>query len=211
MDTKADLTKNSIIECARREFLAVGFREASLRKIATAAQVTTGAIYRYFPDKKALFSATTENASTMLTKRHSAMIDEAMGKAEQGISYNQEESQSDIAELYNLIYEHFDEFYLLLMCVDGSDTASFLHSLVELEEKSTLAYFEELRKHHQSDYQIDTMALHFLIEAYISALFEPVRHRIDRESAIRHVQALSEYFSIGWLGVEAKLKNAGKS
>ena len=34
-----------------------GFKNASLRSIAQAAGVTTGAIYGYYPDKAALFDA----------------------------------------------------------------------------------------------------------------------------------------------------------
>lgn len=208
MSTKADVTRESIIKCARQEFLEVGFHDASLRKIAAAAKVTTGAIYRYFEDKKALFLAATENASTLLIKRYSAMVDKTLTTAAQGIFYQQTDSKKDIAELYNIVYDYFDEFYLLLICADGSETVSFLHSLVELEEKSTLDFFHTLCTYYKSDFQFDRVALHFLIEAYTSALFEPIRHKMPKDDAIRHAQALTEYFSIGWRGIEKIITDA---
>ena len=47
----SDLTRERILECAKAEFLAKGYRAAQLKSIASAAQVTTGAIYRHFKDK----------------------------------------------------------------------------------------------------------------------------------------------------------------
>ena len=46
-----------ILETGRKEFLALGYRDASLRHIAASLGVTTGAIYRYYADKEALFDA----------------------------------------------------------------------------------------------------------------------------------------------------------
>lgn len=47
-----------LAEAGKKEFLAKGFQGVSLRNIATATLgVTTGAIYRYYLDKEALFDA----------------------------------------------------------------------------------------------------------------------------------------------------------
>ena len=114
---------------------------------------------------------------------------------------------SYIVDIYNLIYEYFDQFYLLLMCQDAKDADSFFHEFVEMEEKTTIAYMGKLKEHYNSSYEIDTVALHFLIEAYVSALFEPIRHRMSREKAIFHAQNLCQYFATGWLGLEEKLRS----
>lgn len=46
-----------ILVCAKKEFLQMGFAEASLRVIASEAQTTTGSIYTRFGDKQGLFEA----------------------------------------------------------------------------------------------------------------------------------------------------------
>ncbi len=51
----SDLTRERIMECAKVEFLKKGFQATQLKDIVTAAKVTTGAIYRHFKDKEALF------------------------------------------------------------------------------------------------------------------------------------------------------------
>ena len=57
MSESAAETKAKIIESAKKEFLEKGFMNASLRTIAANAGVTTGAMYRHFKDKDALFCA----------------------------------------------------------------------------------------------------------------------------------------------------------
>ena len=44
-----------LLEAGKREFMESGFRGASLKSIAASLGVTTGAIYRYYTDKEALF------------------------------------------------------------------------------------------------------------------------------------------------------------
>lgn len=48
-------TLERILQAAEEEFLENGFKDASLRKIVKAAGVTTGAFYRYYSTKEALF------------------------------------------------------------------------------------------------------------------------------------------------------------
>ena len=46
---------NRIIVAARKEFYEYGFTQASLRKIASRAEVTTGALYTRYKNKDELF------------------------------------------------------------------------------------------------------------------------------------------------------------
>lgn len=206
METKADATKNRILEYARKEFLREGFAEASLRRIASQGELTTGAIYRYFPDKRALFAAVTEEASSQFQKLMTSVRADTVLAASKGASFGPHDSRESMAMFYSMIYEHFDQFYLLLMCGDETGGRSFLHEFVKIEEEFTLDYIDALKKRYGSKYEVDKVALHFFIESYVSGLLEPVRHRMDREDAILHAQNLGAYFYMGWLGVENLLR-----
>ena len=48
---KGEATKQHLLELAKAEFLKKGYSEASVRNIAKTAGLTTGAVFRYFPDK----------------------------------------------------------------------------------------------------------------------------------------------------------------
>ncbi len=61
-----DETKARILNCAKQEFMDKGYEEASMRKIAAMAGLTTGAIYGYFEDKLDMFSSLVEEAVSSL-------------------------------------------------------------------------------------------------------------------------------------------------
>lgn len=60
MEKQKEGVFESIIVCAKKEFLEKGYMEASLRTIATNANTTTGYIYTRFGDKKGLLRAIVE-------------------------------------------------------------------------------------------------------------------------------------------------------
>lgn len=57
MNQGEQTTLDRILSAAMEEFLAKGFKSASLRNIVKTAGVTTGAFYGYYDSKEALFEA----------------------------------------------------------------------------------------------------------------------------------------------------------
>ena len=55
-------TDNLILENAKAEFLERGFMGTSMRRIASLAGVTTGALYGYFASKEEIFDALVKEA-----------------------------------------------------------------------------------------------------------------------------------------------------
>lgn len=62
VDHDSETTKATILAVAQQVFGTVGFAGASMERIANAAELTVRAIYHYFPSKRALFDAATEDA-----------------------------------------------------------------------------------------------------------------------------------------------------
>lgn len=58
---RSQTTQDRIISIAREEFAAKGYAAVSLAEIVAAANVTTGAVYHHFGDKKGLFVAVAEH------------------------------------------------------------------------------------------------------------------------------------------------------
>ena len=54
-------THERILKSGLAAFLEEGFEKANLRRICKAAGVTTGAFYKHFKDKEALFSELVEH------------------------------------------------------------------------------------------------------------------------------------------------------
>lgn len=54
--TGYDLTHKKILDSAKKIFLKKGYEKTNLREICANAGVTTGAFYRHFKNKEAVFS-----------------------------------------------------------------------------------------------------------------------------------------------------------
>ena len=62
-----------LLEAGKREFMENGFRGASLKSIAASLGVTTGAIYRYYTDKEALFDELVREPAKELVERYQTL------------------------------------------------------------------------------------------------------------------------------------------
>ena len=103
-----------VLACAKAEFLDKGYTDASLRTIA-AAGTSTNSIYVRFKDKEGLFSAIVEPVLSGMTERF-IKIQEGfhhLDRAAQSTRVTEWEDGGTM-ELVDYMYDHLDEFRLLL-------------------------------------------------------------------------------------------------
>ena len=67
-----ETTHEKILESGKQLFLKNGYERTNLRELCKGAGITTGAYYRHFEDKAALFSALVEPAVEGIRKRYDA-------------------------------------------------------------------------------------------------------------------------------------------
>ena len=132
-----------ILACAKAEFLDKGYTEASLRTIAAAAGTSTNSIYVRFKDKEGLFSAIVEPVLSEMTERF-IKIQEGfhhLDRAAQSVQMTEWED-SGTMELVDYMYDHLDEFRLLLDASYGTRFHNFVDELVRIEVEYTYKYME---------------------------------------------------------------------
>ena len=133
-------TLNNILDAGRAEFLEKGFKSASLRNIVKTAGVTTGAFYGYFSGKEALFAALVEeHAKAIMNIFMSAQEDFEKLPEEEKANHMGVESRTSLNEIVDYIYEHFDEFKLIICKSEGTSYENFIHNMVEIEVEEETA------------------------------------------------------------------------
>lgn len=207
--TKAEKTREDILTFARGEFARMGFRDASLRGIATGAGVTTGSIYRYFKNKDELFGAITQPARQAFFELHAGLSAETFQAAEAGAGFDKAADSAQITALLDMIYDSFEDYYLLVACAEGSAHDDFVQSFAKQEYESTLVYLNTLIRAHRSNFRVNEAAVRYAVEACVTAMFEPVRQRMEHAAATEQVRFLYRFFSNGWAGVEQDIIAAG--
>ena len=199
MAKRVEGRSDKLLECARAEFLEMGFQEASLRVIAAKADTSTGAIYTRFGDKEGLFHALVdETVNTLISWVESGQqeFSEKPGdeQRENVFSYKPETWE----QLVEYIYEHWGVFRLLVRCADINCYETMLNRLVELEVEYTYKFLKSTDNDALNNGKLTPMMTHMLSNAYYSGVFEVVRHEMTREEAFVYVRQLRRFFVQGW-------------
>lgn len=136
-----------ILACAKEEFLEKGYSEASLRTIAAKADTTTGSIYSRFRDKEGLFGAIVEPAAEGLTRIFLKTQEEFHAReAEVQPKVMETYVASGMDEMLDYVYDHFEDFQLLLDASYGTRYQDFVEHLVEIETEYTYKYIWRRRR-----------------------------------------------------------------
>ena len=189
----------SVLACAKKEFLEKGYKDASLRVIAQAAGTSTGSIYTRFKDKAGLFDAIVGPAADQLKdmfveiQENFHSLDDSTQEAEMG-----EYTSRHQMEMLEYIYDHFDEFRLLLDCSDGTRFSGFVDELVDIEVEYTYKYMEVINCESVKSGVVTEDFIHIIVTAYFNGMFEVVRHNMSREDARKYIRLLNRYHMQGF-------------
>lgn len=191
-------THNKIMPAAMEVFLEKGYEKATMREIAAKAGITAAGLYRHFPDKEAMFSALVEPAMEKLEEwyRYNKALDYSyLDKLDMDGMWDEE---TDLKMMMNLVYEHFNEFKLILCCSEGTRYANFLHDFTMTEQRETMAYMEEAKKRGIPVREVVPEEFHLLMSAYVNAMFEVVIHDYSHDQAVHYLKTLRDFFYPGW-------------
>lgn len=188
-----------ILACAKEEFLEKGYSEASLRTIAAKADTTTGSIYSRFGGKEGLFGAIVQPAADEFTgiflqtqkKFHEEDVENQPGLMDKYVTVGMD-------RMLDCIYEHFEEFQLLLDASYGTKFQNFVEHLVEIETEYTYKFMNAIQFQNEGEEEIPEEFIHIMTTALFESAFEVVRHRMPREKADRYIKMLEKYHYGGW-------------
>ncbi len=192
-------TLGRILASAKKEFMEKGFLNASLRNIVKNAGVTTGAFYRYYDSKEALFSALVgEQAEYVLSLFNNTVDDFEKLPGKMQTEKMLEVSGSYIDILLDYVYEHYDAFKLLITCAEGTPYADFIHQLVVREVDSTYKYMQTLADMGIEVAPLNKNLIHIIASGLFAGIFETIVHDMPKEEAREYLSQFHRFYSAGW-------------
>ena len=199
MSTKAEDTEKNILNTARKHFLKDGFSGASLRNIVKDAGLTTGAFYKYYPTKEALFDALTDPYIEHIYQIYDRVVEDFEKLSAKEQTSNMSDTSGDgMDQMIDYIYEHYDNFRLLLKCGDSGKFETFIHNMVDREMRSSLDYVKKMKEDGIEIPIVGESLMHMIYTGFFSSTLQIIEHDIDKETAKRNVHKLREFNTGGW-------------
>lgn len=200
MSYSSNITYEKIKKCAKEEFLKKGYQNANLRDIAKNAGVTTGALYRHFKNKDALFYELVKYVSENLIQLLRSMeeTDDIYKRMKDNTI---EKGFERYTFLLDFIYENMDEFRLLLLCAKGSKADGFMEQLIHEYTEANLQFIKKAYEAKIAKNMPNKLAVHFLTSGFLTALFEVVVHDSNRKEANEYFETIGLFQYYGWNGL----------
>ena len=191
-----------LLEAGKQEFLTYGFQKASMRHIAASLGVTTGAIYRYYKNKDALFEAIVGKPAKELYDLYCGVQDEFKNKPLEG----QLESLPEISNggqkwMMTYLYDNFDAFKLIACCSAGTVYENYIDSLIQVETDASRRLIDQMIADGRPVKPLDDELIHILSNTLFSGMFETIRHDMPGEKAMDYLDSLKDFYSAGWFKI----------
>ena len=178
-------TKQRLIEFGRKEFLEQGYAKASLRRISSAAQVTTGAIYFFFDSKEGLFRAILEETATEWKK----CLREYAASEISGMKTSADNDR----DMISFLFRRREEVLILFEKASGTVYENYRDELVAILESS---FLESYRRHGGS--QEDADIIKVIVRMRIHGYLELLHGDYTPEQALRYTGLLAIYSDCGF-------------
>ncbi len=199
MAKKAEETQRNILLTAKRHFLSDGLTGASLRNIVKDAGLTTGAFYKYYPTKEALFDALTDPYLEHIYEIYDQVVSEFEKLSADDQTKNMASiSDEGMEQMLDYVYDHYDNFKLLLKCGDSGKYEDFIHGMVDRENKSSHRYLEKMKEDGVEVPVVDDSLMHMIYTGFFSSIFQIIEHDIDRITAKENIKQLKQFNIGGW-------------
>ena len=145
MPRKKSVNHGKIVEAAKKEFERCGFKEASMRNIAAEAGMSASGLYKHFPSKEEMFASLVEPVKAEFEREYRERERREYAELGSGKPEISAEQTGGNRWAMEYIYDHLEEFRLLVIKSGGTMYENYIHDVAKLEETSTLAFISELR------------------------------------------------------------------
>lgn len=192
-----------LLSAAKKEFLQKGYKTASLAEICKAAGVTTGALYKRYEGKEALFSALVADTIRDMEGYTAGIEEEDLSKYSDKELYDSlSMTPESIIKWMKMLEEHRDGFVLLVRCASGTRYENFHHDWAVIMNGMNYKWYLEARRRGMTEKELSREEMHVLTSAVWSLFFEPFYHDFSWEQIEEHAKLFHDFINLpGALGI----------
>jgi AcrR family transcriptional regulator len=190
-----------LMQSAKEEFLTHGYKDASINRISLNAGVTSGAIYIRYKNKDEIFYSLVKPVIKSMeeTINHYKGKYSALGKCQ---SWERlAVLDRDVFEwMIDFMFEHHDEFKLLICKSEGSSVSGFASSLIDFKFQQTYAFIENIitpKEGETSRPPILKEEIALLASAQYHSLFEVIHRNYNKEDAKKYLNTIRRIYENG--------------
>lgn len=187
-----------IVIAAKKEFLTYGFKDASMRRIASDSGMSVSGLYKHFPGKESMFVSLAAPAYDGFVELYRKSVEETHRTLDTTDLSHIWDHSDEIAGIMKYIYEHFDAFRLIVCKAEGTRYENFLHDVAKMGEESTLILMDQLKSMGVRLNDFSVKEFHLLTTTYVDAIFQAVRHNFARDEAFHYAETLDKFFTPSW-------------
>lgn len=195
-------TRQKLLACAKKEFMEKGYSAASLRSICKQAEVTTGALYFFFANKADLFSALVEepvNCLYEIMMTHYREEDELDMSQVLDWRVDNKDLQAAIDSIH-YVYQHYDEFQLVLTKSQGSGYENCVERFVEITQQHYRKLADRLCRQRNRPL-LDDYTIHWMAHMHMDTFVHMFTHEKSEEAAYSHARNMVSYLTCGFFGM----------
>ena len=186
-----------LLSAAKKEFLQKGYKAASLAEICKAAGVTTGALYKRYEGKEALFCALVADTVRDMESYIAEIGKEDLSEySDQELFDSLSMTPESIIQWMKILEKHRDGFTLLVRCASGTQYESFHHDWAVIMNGLDYKYYLEARRRGIAEEELTPEEMHVLTSALWTLYYEPFYHDFTWEQMVRLAQHIHAF--VNW-------------
>lgn len=205
MSYGSEQTRKRILAAAKEEFLAEGFQNASLRRIAEKANGSTGAIYMHFKSKEGLFAHLVSDVYNSMAGDGDAT--EAATEFKINLADYTQKTQAAMMFVKYML-ENRDVFELLLCHSGGTSFECFIDDVAKSYARQSMLMIQEQKKFGLVRNVPPEHHVYSLCRSYFYLLFDIISSKMPEEQIEGYVKNIIAFEHYGWHGLLGVTENS---
>lgn len=188
--------QNRILHIAEEVFFEKGYKDASMREIASRSGVTVSNIYHYFTNKDDIFRSILK---PVINDLYAMIYEHNTNQMTIEVFWNPDYQKVSVQKYIDLVSEHRDRLRLLLFQAQGSTLENFRAEYTNLMTRTISVFFQEMKlKYPHINVSITEFFIHLNTVWLFALLEELVWHHIKKDEMQKFITEYVAFETAGW-------------